>query len=289
MQVRPMTATNAIDPSPPPQASDLPPELSALIEAAIARAAGRTTPTAPTVYRSVPEASSLRLPQLTDYGRFAPADGRRSDADGRSMDGPGASDRGVPAQGQDRTKGFAPHALGDRLAASERGQVARHPGGAGAVVAGGSDPGSSPGQALPPLGPPGCLGEAAAPRPRAWGPTRDDLSGRHQHPGPPQGGGRGKKGASSKQRDEREALGRSRGGYGTKACVIADGLGRAVAFILAPGQAHELPQAIPLLERLPGVPKWVVADRGLSSHAFREHIWSLSSSSMVGQQMAVSF
>src|SRR3954465_10098870 len=62
-----------------------------------------------------------------------------------------------------------------------------------------------------------------------------------------------------------------------KACVIADGLGRAVAFILAPGQAHELPHAVPLLERLPGVPKWVVADRGLSSHAFREHIWSLGS------------
>jgi transposase len=57
--------------------------------------------------------------------------------------------------------------------------------------------------------------------------------------------------------------------------VIADGLGRAGAFILAPGQAHELPHAVPLLERLPGVPKWVVADRGLSSHAFREHIWSL--------------
>jgi transposase len=55
--------------------------------------------------------------------------------------------------------------------------------------------------------------------------------------------------------------------------VIADGLGRAVAFILAPGQAHELPHAIPLLESLPGVPKWVVADRGFSSHAFREHIW----------------
>ena len=54
--------------------------------------------------------------------------------------------------------------------------------------------------------------------------------------------------------------------------MIADGLGRAVAFLLAPGQAHELPQAIPLLERLPGVPQWVVADRGFSSHAFREHI-----------------
>ena len=50
-----------------------------------------------------------------------------------------------------------------------------------------------------------------------------------------------KRGPTARQRDEREALGRSRGGYGTKACVIADGLGRAVAFILAPGQAHELP------------------------------------------------
>ncbi len=55
--------------------------------------------------------------------------------------------------------------------------------------------------------------------------------------------------------------------------MIADGLGRAVAFILAPGQAHELPHAIPLLDRLPGVPKWVVGDRGLASPAFRQHIW----------------
>ena len=57
--------------------------------------------------------------------------------------------------------------------------------------------------------------------------------------------------------------------------MIADGLGRAVAFNLAPGQAHELPHAAPLLKHLAGVPKWVVADRGLSSHAFREHVWNL--------------
>ena len=57
--------------------------------------------------------------------------------------------------------------------------------------------------------------------------------------------------------------------------MIADGSGRAVAFALAPGQAHELPHAIPLLARLPGVPMWVVADRGYSSHAFRDHVWSL--------------
>ncbi len=59
--------------------------------------------------------------------------------------------------------------------------------------------------------------------------------------------------------------------------MIADGSGRAVAFRIAPGQAHELPQAIPLLNQLPGVPKWVVADRGYSSHAFRKHIWTMGS------------
>jgi transposase len=57
--------------------------------------------------------------------------------------------------------------------------------------------------------------------------------------------------------------------------VIADGLGRAIAFRLAPGQAHALPDAIPLLNSLPSVPAWVVADRGDSSHSFREHIWSI--------------
>jgi transposase len=57
--------------------------------------------------------------------------------------------------------------------------------------------------------------------------------------------------------------------------VIADSAGRAIAFALAPGQAHELPHAVPLLDQLPDVPGWVVADRGYSSHAFRQHIWDL--------------
>ncbi len=57
--------------------------------------------------------------------------------------------------------------------------------------------------------------------------------------------------------------------------MIADAPGRALGFALAPGQAHELPHAVPLLARLPGVPRWVVADRGYSSHALREHVWNL--------------
>jgi transposase len=56
--------------------------------------------------------------------------------------------------------------------------------------------------------------------------------------------------------------------------VIADGRGRAIAFALAPGQAHELPLAPDLLDSLPDRPLWVVADRGDSSHGFRDHIWS---------------
>ena len=36
-----------------------------------------------------------------------------------------------------------------------------------------------------------------------------------------------------------------------------------------------MPDAIPLLDSLPGVLAWVEADRGYSSHSFREHIWSL--------------
>lgn len=56
----------------------------------------------------------------------------------------------------------------------------------------------------------------------------------------------------------------------------ADGLGRAIAFRSAPGQAHELPDAVSLLDSLPDVPTWVVADRGDTSRAFREHVRSLA-------------
>ena len=66
--------------------------------------------------------------------------------------------------------------------------------------------------------------------------------------------------------------------------MIADGRGRAVAFSLAPGQAHELPQAIGLLARLSGVPRWVVADRGYTSHVFRDHIWNLGARPVIPPQ-----
>jgi hypothetical protein len=80
------------------------------------------------------------------------------------------------------------------------------------------------------------------------------------------GAGHGERSPSrSKRHDQREALGRSRGGYGTKACVIADGRGRAVAFAKAPG----------LLGCLPDTPGWIVGDRGFAADAFRDRIWDM--------------
>src|SRR5918995_544755 len=81
-------------------------------------------------------------------------------------------------------------------------------------------------------------------------------------------------GARSRRSSGAARTGRSGGGFGTKAVGVADASGRAVAFRIAPGQAHELPHAVPLLDRRPGVPLWVVADRGYSSHTFRDHVWS---------------
>jgi transposase len=76
---------------------------------------------------------------------------------------------------------------------------------------------------------------------------------------------------------EAQALGRSRGGCGTKGHALADARGRAIAFALTPGQAAELPQAEGLLSFLPGTALWTVADRGYSSHALREAIRDLGS------------
>jgi len=69
--------------------------------------------------------------------------------------------------------------------------------------------------------------------------------------------------------------------------VIADGLGRAIALRITPGQAHELPHAIQLMERLPDVPSWVVADRGYTSHAVREHTWNMGAMPAIPPQRHV--
>ena len=106
---------------------------------------------------------------------------------------------------------------------------------------------------------------------RAW----HGVPPRQFHPSPAEGGGCHHKGSAPVQRGTGQVLGRSGGGYGTKACVIGDGAGRAAAFALAPSQGHELPHAVPRLERRTGVLMSVVADLGYSSRAFRQHVGDL--------------
>jgi hypothetical protein len=53
-----------------------------------------------------------------------------------------------------------------------------------------------------------------------------------------------------------QALGRSRGGLGSKIVGVCDAAGRLDDFVLVPGQAHELAPSLLLLRRLPRAPAW---------------------------------
>lgn len=78
------------------------------------------------------------------------------------------------------------------------------------------------------------------------------------------------------------AVGRSRGGYGTKLSLVTDGRGLPLAFAVAAGQAHESKQLGPVLEavRLPrsgrGRPRRrpgrLAGDKGYSYPRVREYL-----------------
>src|SRR5512145_8747 len=181
------------------------------------------------------------------------------------MGGFGAAAQRVPAAVQGADQGSSAADRGHCLAARERCEVACDAGGIRPVVEAGAD--------VHRLVPARGLGAVA----RTGAGAPGDRSGHgvsrwHLDPGASEGRRCGEKGGTSKERDDREALGRSRGGFGTKACVIADGKGRAVAFALAPGQGHELPITPGRLARMPDVPLWVVGDKGYSSNELRKTI-----------------
>lgn len=69
-----------------------------------------------------------------------------------------------------------------------------------------------------------------------------------------------------------EALGRSRGGFGTRIVGVCDAAGRLVDFLLVAGQAHELAPSLALLKRLPEAPDWALADMACDAQAFRNAV-----------------
>ena len=71
------------------------------------------------------------------------------------------------------------------------------------------------------------------------------------------------------------ALGRSRGGFGTKLHLVCDGLGWIIAVLVSPGQQNECTQFDALMERVFSLPitgdlQQLTGDKGYSSGAIRE-------------------
>jgi len=78
---------------------------------------------------------------------------------------------------------------------------------------------------------------------------------------------------------EAEALGRSRGGFGTKIHVACDGLGKPVKIILTPGQDHDVTQGPALIVN--NEAKKVIADKGYDSDAFIDAIESSNAEAVI--------
>ena len=73
-------------------------------------------------------------------------------------------------------------------------------------------------------------------------------------------------GAQNKGTQDKQALGRSRGGFSTKLHILVDGLGNPLHIQLTAGQCHDSPHAPALLAGLTF--ERVIADRGYAGQAF---------------------
>lgn len=73
-----------------------------------------------------------------------------------------------------------------------------------------------------------------------------------------------------KGQHDREALGRSKGGFTTKVHAVVDALGQALKFSLTPGHRHDITQASYLIKGFEN--SNIIADKGYDSKAFIEQI-----------------
>ena len=73
-----------------------------------------------------------------------------------------------------------------------------------------------------------------------------------------------------KDSQEKEALGRSRGGFSTKIHALVDALGNPLKFILTPGQRNDITQAELLTQDV--ISTFVIADKGYDADSFLESL-----------------
>jgi len=93
-------------------------------------------------------------------------------------------------------------------------------------------------------------------------PDRNDVDRQYTHQSPSLGGGR-------KRGDFQQAVGRSRGGRTTKIHALTEDRGRPIAFLLTPGNCHDLPAARELLPMIPP-PQRLLADRAYDANSLRD-------------------
>lgn len=93
-----------------------------------------------------------------------------------------------------------------------------------------------------------------------------DRHRRHYHPG----SGASSGSAAKKGGQEAQALGRSRGGFGTKIHAVVDALGLPVRFDLGPGQQNDMVPASDLIDGLAA--EQVLADKAYDADSLCEKI-----------------
>ena len=71
---------------------------------------------------------------------------------------------------------------------------------------------------------------------------------------------------------EKEALGRSKGGFTCKIHAVVDALGNPLKFKLTPGQRHDITQAPELISDAKNAS--IIADKGYDSDTLRDQIRS---------------
>ena len=74
----------------------------------------------------------------------------------------------------------------------------------------------------------------------------------------------------SKNGQEQEALGRSKGGFSTKIHALVDALGNPLKFILTPGQRHDVTQGDSLVQDLENT--MLLADKGYDCNSLVEQL-----------------
>jgi transposase len=78
-------------------------------------------------------------------------------------------------------------------------------------------------------------------------------------------------GSRRERGEQKQAVGRSRGGRNTKIHALADAKGRLIAIMLTGGEAHDCPVAESLIHRV-DPPKCMIGDKAYDSAELREEL-----------------